>query len=154
MRAKSVASSQVFMTEIVLPTHINSLGTIFGGVVMSWVDIAASISGQRHCLGPVVTASIDTLNFIKPVYTGWIVNLKSSVNLVGKTSMEIGVRVDGENAGTGEYYHMASAYLTFVALGINGRPTQVPELLLESPEEIRRNAAAVKRREARLIHRR
>ena len=99
---------------------------------------------------PVVTASIDYLQFVKPVFTGWIVNLKASVNYVGKTSMEVGVRVDAENPRTGETFHTASAYLSFVALDPNKKPVAIPPLAVESVDEKRRNADAMKRREARL----
>lgn len=138
------------MTQLVLPSHTNSLGSIFGGTVMSWIDIAAAICAQRHSAKEVVTASIDQLNFVAPVYKGWVVNLTASVNLVARTSMEIGVRVDAENPKTGEMFHTASAYLTFVALGSNGKPAMVPELILETEEERRRHAEATVRRQHRL----
>lgn len=148
---KPVRQSQVIMTQLVLPSHINSLDSIFGGVIMSWIDIAAAISAQRHSQREVVTASIDSLSFIAPVYKGWVVNLKASVNFVSKTSMEIGVRVDAENPKTGDQFHTASAYLTFVALGSNGKPTPVPGLIIENPEEQRRWNAGQKRRSNRLL---
>src|SRR3954469_22523638 len=107
------------MTELVLPEHTNALDSIFGGVIMSWVDICAAIAAQRHAGMPVVTASIDALHFVKPVYKGWIVNLKASVNYVSRTSMEVGVRVDAENPIAKIKFHTASAYLTFVALDAN-----------------------------------
>lgn len=147
---KPVSASQVVMTELVLPSHTNALGTIFGGVIMSWIDIAAAICSQRHCGREVVTASLDSLSFIAPVKKGWVVNLKASVNFVSRTSMEIGVRVDAEDPKTGEVFHTASAYTTFVALGADGKPTTVPPLILETDEEKRRNMAAKKRREVRL----
>lgn len=152
--AKPVKASQVIMTEIVLPSHTNSLGTVFGGTVMAWIDIAAAIAAQRHSNKAVVTASIDQLNFLAPVYKGWVVNLVASVNFVSKTSMEVGVRVDAENPQTGEHFHTASAYLTFVALGSDGKPTRVPELILETEEDRRRSADAQHRREVRLKSRR
>ncbi len=152
-KSKSVSSSQVVMTQLVLPTHINAMGSIFGGTIMSWIDIAAAIAAQRHSNREVVTASIDSLSFIAPVYKGWVVNLKASVNFTARTSMEVGVRVDAENPKTGEIFHTASAYTTFVALGSNGKPTEVPELLLESADEKRRFEAGKKRREQRLAHR-
>ncbi len=148
---KPVRHSQVIMTQLVLPSHINALDSIFGGVIMSWIDIAAAISAQRHCGRAVVTASIDSLSFIAPVYKGWVVNLKAAVNFVSKTSMEIGVRVDAENPMSGDQFHTASSYLTFVALGSNGKPTPVPGLTLETPEDQRRWNAAQKRRENRLL---
>ncbi len=138
------------MTEMVLPTHINSLNSIFGGTIMSWIDIAAAISAQRHSSRPVVTASIDALNFIAPVYKGWIVNLLASVNYVSNTSMEVGVRVQAENPIQNRTFHTASAYLTFVALGDDGKPTKVPRLSPESVSEKRRYEAAKIRREHRL----
>ena len=141
------------MTQLVLPTHTNSFGTIFGGTIMSWIDIAGAIAAQRHSNSEVVTASVDDLHFIAPVYKGWVVNLKASVNWVGRSSMEVGVRVDSENPRTGETFHTSSAYLTFVALGSNGKPKEVPELELESPEEKQRFQDAIARRELRLKRR-
>lgn len=150
---KAVSSSQVVMTQLVLPTHTNALDTVFGGTVMSWIDIAAAIAAQRHSARDVVTASIDQLNFVAPIRKGWVVNLKGSVNFVSKSSMEIGVRVDAENPRTGEKFHTASAYLTFVALGSDGKPTQVPGLILETDEDRRRFEDGLKRRELRLATR-
>lgn len=138
------------MTELVLPGHTNALDTVFGGVIISWIDICAAIAGQRHSNRSVVTASIDDLHFVAPVKKGWVVNLKASVNYVFRSSMEIGVRVDAENPRTGETFHTASAYLTFVALDENGKPTAVPALIFETEEEKRRAEFAVKRRDLRL----
>jgi acyl-CoA hydrolase len=151
--AKPVSASQVIMTQLVLPTHINAMGSIFGGTVMSWIDIAAAIAAQRHSNKEVVTASIDSLSFIAPVYKGWVVNLRASVNFTSRTSMEVGVRVDAENPKTGEVFHTASAYTTFVALGSNGKPIEVPGLVLETADEKRRFEAGKKRREDRLKNR-
>ncbi len=149
---KTVKSSQVLMSQLVLPGHTNSLGSIFGGVVMSWIDIAGAICAQRHSNKEVVTASIDELHFIAPVKKGWVVNLKSSVNFVSRTSMEVGVRVDAENPKTGETFHTVTAYLTFVALGEDGKPSAVPSLNLESDDEKRRFEEASARRNLRLLH--
>lgn len=149
---KAVSSSQVVMTQLVLPTHTNALDTVFGGTVMSWIDIVGAIAAQRHSAADVVTASIDQLNFIAPIRKGWVVNLKASVNFTSRTSMEIGVRVDAENPKTSEMFHTASAYLTFVALGSDGRPSLVPGLILGSDIEKRRFAAAEKRRAQRLAN--
>jgi acyl-CoA hydrolase len=145
-----VNASQVTMTQIVLPTHTNSLDSVFGGTMMSWIDIAAAIAAQRHCMKEVVTASIDRLNFVAPVYKGWVVNLKASVNFVSRSSMEVGVRVDAENPRTGETFHTASAYLTFVALDSMRKPTQVPELILVTDEDRRRFEAGKARRALRV----
>lgn len=152
VKAKPVSASQVIMTELVLPSHTNSLGSIFGGQIMSWIDICAAIAAQRHSNKEVVTASIDRLDFVAPVYKGWVVNLKASVNFTSRTSMEVGVRVDAEDPKTGETFHTASAYCTFVALGANGKPIAIPELLLESDEDKRRFAAAKERRTYRLAN--
>ena len=105
---------------------------------MSWIDICAAIAAQRHAQKIVVTASIDALYFVKPVFKGWIVNLISSVNRVFETSMEVGVRVEAENPLTGERFHTATAYLTFVALNENGVPMGVSQVTPKSSEEIRR----------------
>lgn len=147
---RKVSESKTSMTEMVLPQHTNALGSVFGGVIMSWIDICGAITAQRHSRLPVVTASIDYLQFVKPVMIGWTVNLKASINYVGKTSMEVGVRVDAENPRTGETFHTASAYLSFVALDANRHPLPVEELILEDDVQRRRNADAKKRREARL----
>ena len=150
MSARPVKDSEVTMTELVLPAHTNSLGTIFGGVVMSWIDIAAAIAAQRHSQRAVVTASIDALHFVAPIKTGWIANLKASVNYVSKSSMEIGVRVESENPISGERFHTVTAYLTFVALDQMGHPVEIPKVLPETADQKRRYERAQKRRELRL----
>ena len=138
------------MTQLVLPSHTNALDTVFGGTVMSWIDIAGAICAQRHSQKEVVTASIDELHFLAPIYKGWVVNLKASLNYVSRSSMEVGVRVQSENPKTGESFHTASAYLTFVALGSDGKPTTVPPLMLETDEQKRRYHEAELRRADRL----
>jgi uncharacterized protein (TIGR00369 family) len=150
MEARAVSESKVVMTELVLPQHTNALGSIFGGVVVSWIDIAAAIAAQRHARKNVVTASIDAMNFVAPVMKGWVVNLKASVNFAGRTSMEIGVRVDAENPTTGETFHTATAYLTFVALDSRGKPSEIPQIKPETEDEKRRFTKAKVRRELRL----
>lgn len=149
---KPVSSSQVIMTELVLPSHTNALGSIFGGTIMAWIDIAAAIAAQRHSGRDVVTASIDRLDFVAPVYKGWVVNMKASVNYTSRTSMEVGVRVDAENPKTGETFHTASAYTTFVALGSNGKPIEIPGLELETETDRRRYDAGKRRRDQRLAN--
>jgi acyl-CoA hydrolase len=150
LQAKPAKESAVTMTEIVLPSHANALGTIFGGQIMSWIDIAAAIAAGRHARKVVVTASIDALHFLAPVKVGHVVHIRAMVNFCSRTSMEVGVRVDSENPVTGESHYTAKAYLTFVALDEHGRPTPVPSLLIESPEEKRRHEQARRRREARI----
>jgi acyl-CoA hydrolase len=153
-KGKPVSQSQVTMTELVLPTHTNSFGNVFGGVVMSWIDIAAAIAAQRHSAQPVVTASVDDLHFIAPIKLGWVVNLLASVNYVGKTSMEVGVRVNAENPRTGETFHSCSAYLTFVAVDPDtGAPQPIVPLQIETPEQQQRSDRAVIRRKQRLERR-
>lgn len=147
---KTSRDSAVSMTELVLPSDANALGTIFGGKIMAWIDIAGAIAAGRHARHIVVTASIDALHFIAPVKVGHIVQIKASVNRAHKTSMEVGVRVESENPLTGESHHTASAYLTFVALDDEGKPCTVPPLHAETPDEKRRYDAALKRRESRI----
>ncbi len=147
---RSVRHSQVTMTEMVLPQHTNAIGSVFGGTIMSWVDIAAATCALRHCSRQVVTASVDALHFLAPVRLGWIVTIQASVNYVGGTSCEIGVKITSENPISGETFHTSSAYLTFVALDSHGRPTVMPPLLLETDEERRRHSAAQIRRASRL----
>jgi acyl-CoA hydrolase len=153
LKPRAVSLSTVQMTELVLPGHTNALGSIFGGQIMAWVDIASAIAAQRHSGQQVVTASIDALSFVAPVYAGWVVNLRASVNYAGRTSMEIGVRVDAENPVTLKRFHTASAYLTFVAVNEKGQPMPVPPVLAESEDEKRRYAAAQLRRQQRLQNR-
>jgi len=138
-------------TELTLPNDANSLGTLFGGKLMQYVDIAAAISASRLARSPVVTASIDSMTFLRPIRIGQLVVLRSSVNRVFNSSMEVGVKVLVEDLMTGEQAHVSSAYLTFVALDREGhRVNHLPQVVPETPEEIRRFAAAGVRREYRL----
>jgi acyl-CoA hydrolase len=150
LQGKPARDSAVIMTELVLPGHANALGTIFGGQVMSWIDIAAAIAAGRHARKVVVTASIDALHFVAPIKVGHVVHIRAMVNYSSTTSMEVGVRVDSENPVTGEVHHTAKAYLTFVALNEHGRPTPVPPVAAETPDEKRRFDQARLRRESRV----
>lgn len=150
MDPKPVSRSSAEFTHLVLPSDTNALGTIFGGRIMEWTDIAAAVVASRHCRKVAVTASMDALHFISPIRLGDIVILKAAVNFTATTSMEIGVRIECENPLTGERRHTASAYLTFVALDDVGRPTAVPAVTPETPEEIRRFQEGQKRREDRI----
>ncbi len=141
------------MTELVLPPDTNQHGTIFGGRVLQWIDIAGAISAQRHGNLKVVTASMDEMHFLVPIRLAEFVILKACVNYVHRTSMEVGVRVEREVPSTGERFHAATAYLTFVCLGDDGNPTLAPPLLLETEAEQRRWREAELRRAARLAHR-
>ena len=150
VQGKKIKNSQITIVLQMTAQDANLVGNVHGGVVMKQIDSTAGIVAARHASCNVVTASIDRLDFYNPVYIGDLLTLKACVNLVGKTSIEVGVRVEAENFLTGEVRHTASAYLTFVALGDQGRPTQVPPLILASKEEIRRNQEAKARREMRL----
>ena len=141
------------MTEMVLPQDTNYHGTVFGGRVLQWIDIAGAIASQRHSRCKVVTASIDDMHFLVPIRLGDTVILKAAVNYVHRTSMEIGVRVERE-ALTGEgREHAATAYLTYVALNEEGNPTQVRDVVATTDEEKRRHQNAITRREFRLARR-
>ena len=150
MNPKSPKESAITMAEIVLPSDANALGTIFGGKIMAWSDIAGASAAGRHARRVVVTASIDALHFIAPVKVGHVVHIRAAVNYAGKTSMEVGVRVDSENPVTGETHHTATAYTTFVALDDHGRPTPVAPIKAETPDEKRRYESAIKRRASRV----
>lgn len=150
MKGKTVKESSVIMSQVMTPQDANPAGNVQGGVIMMLIDNAASVVATRHTRSNVVTASIDRLDFHNPVYIGNLVTVKASLNFVGKTSMELGVRVEAENLFTGEVRHTSSAYLTFVSLDKSGRPILVPPLIPESDEEKRRNRAAQARREVRL----
>lgn len=154
VEAKRVKDSSVVMAQVMIPQDANPMGNIHGGVIMKLIDTAGGVVAFRHARMNVVTASIDRLDFHNPVFIGDLLFLKASVNLVGRTSMEIGVRVEAENLITGEVRHTASAYLTYVALDKNGRPALVPGLILETEDEKRRNREAKKRRDMRLAERR
>ena len=138
------------MHELVLPNDTNLLGNILGGRVMHLMDICAAMSAYKHARRPVVTASVDHLDFLAPAKKGDIVILKSSVNYVSKTSMEVGVRIEAETPLTGEVRHTATAYLTFVALDDNKRPVEIPKLLPESEKELYRFEEGKKRSVSRV----
>ena len=152
--SKSACDSYVEMTEIVLPSHANPIGTAFGGQIMAWIDICAGISAQRHARQIVVTASMDDLHFRAPIHVGEVVILKAQVNRAFHTSLEVGVRVEAENPLTGELRHCSSAYLTFVAQDEDGSSVSVPDLIPETDNQKRRYEEAEERRHFRLERRR
>lgn len=154
MAGKRVQDSIVIMAQLMSPQDANIAGNVHGGVIMKLIDNAGGAAAVRHARANVVTASIDRLDFHHPVFIGDFVTLTAGVSFVGKTSLEVGVRVEAEDLQTGVKRHTASAYLTFVALDTNGRPLPLPPLLLETDEEKRRNLEAKNRREARLTERR
>jgi acyl-CoA hydrolase len=147
-------ASRVEKAELVLPGLTNVHGTIFGGIMMQWIDIAAGIAAARHAGGPVVTASMDRLHFLHPVHLGEVVILQAQVNFAARTSMEVGVRVFSEDQVTRARRQTTRAYLTFVAVDDVGRPRAVPRLVLETAEERKRFAEAARRRAVRLRERR
>ncbi|HNZ26162.1 MAG TPA: acyl-CoA thioesterase [Spirochaetota bacterium] len=138
MISKHPKDSSVETRNIVMPEHANHYGTVFGGVIMSWIDIAAAMAAERHCGHEAVTVSIDTISFRLPINIGDHVVLKASVNFVGTTSMEIGVQVTKENPITGESGVSTTAYLTFVGLGKDKKPVKIPDLIPETEDERRR----------------
>lgn len=144
------AYTHVEMTQVVLPQFANSLGTVFGGQILAWIDICAAVSAQRHAKAQVVTASFDGVNFIAPIRQGHVVILRSQVTATFHTSMEVGVTVTMEDPVSGERKHAAHAYCTFVALDKAGKPRSIPALVLTSEEDKKRYDSAVKRREMRL----
>ncbi|HPA71275.1 MAG TPA: acyl-CoA thioesterase [Spirochaetota bacterium] len=153
MNGKSVRESTVKIVQQMVQADANLAGNVHGGVIMRLIDNTAGIVASRHSACNSVTASIDRLDFHNPVYVGDLLVLTASINYAGMSSMEIGVRVEAENFITGQTRHTASAYLTFVALGSDGKPARVPPLVLESDGEKRRNAEARERRKQRLAER-
>lgn len=150
---RPVSASRSEMTEVVLPQDANPLGYILGGRVMHLMDIAAAIAAHRHSHSHVVTVSVDYVDFRNPIRVGELIVLKSSVNRVFNTSMEVGVKIFSENFITGDRRHTTSAYLTFVAIDANRQPTPVAPLILETPDDHRRFDDALDRRQIRLAHR-
>ncbi|WP_316899237.1 acyl-CoA thioesterase [Pseudodesulfovibrio indicus] len=149
MEPKSAAESEVVMTHLVLPQDANPAGNLHGGVILKHIDTAGGVVAKRHSRCNTVTVSIDRMSFRQPAYMGELLIFKASLNHVGRSSMEIGVRVEAENLRTGEVRHTNSAYLTYVALGDDGKPTQVPPLKLETATAERRYKEAELRREMR-----
>ena len=145
MKRKTIKESQVIMHQLVLPNDTNVLGNVHGGRVMCLMDICAAMSAYKHARQPVVTASVDRLDFLAPAKKGDILILKSSVNYAHTTSMEIGVRIDAESPFTGQVRHTATAYLTFVAIDDNNKPTKIPKIIPETEDEKRRYERAVNR---------
>lgn len=151
--ARRVRESQSEYTELCLPNDTNTLGNMLGGHVMHLVDLCGAIAAIRHARTPVVTASIDQMTFLHPVRLGELVILKSQVNRVFRTSMEVGVKVWVENLQTQEARHTSSAYLTFVGVDTAGNRVVLPQIIPETEEEKRRYEQAAERREYRLAFR-
>jgi acyl-CoA hydrolase len=151
MNPKPANASLTTMSELVLPNDTNTLGNLMGGRLMHWMDIAAALASMKHCGCPVVTASADNISFENPVKLGNVVTIEAKVTRVFSTSMEVYIKVQGEDLPTQFKYLSNEAYMTFVALDPNGRPRKVPELIPETEEELRRFEGALRRRQLRLI---
>lgn len=154
MQGKPVRESQSEYSELALPNDANVLGHVLGGKVMHLVDLTGALAALRHARCPVVTASVDLMSFLHPVRIGELIMLRSSVNRVFHTSMEVGVKVWVEDLRTGDRRHTSSAYLTFVAIDAQGKCSAIPPVIPETPEEKRRFEQALQRREYRLDLRR
>lgn len=148
-KPKTPGQSAVVTRYLIMPDQANPYGTAFGGAIVAWIDMVASMAAQKHCGKEVVTASIDSLNFREPIYVGDHVVLKASVNYAGRTSMEVGVRVTREDPYSSKEVVATTAHLTFVALDKNKKPTPVPQLMPETPDEKRRYENAKIRVQAR-----
>jgi uncharacterized protein (TIGR00369 family) len=135
---KKSCESRVEMAQAMFPVDANPSGNVHGGTIMKLIDTAAGIAAHRHCRTNVVTASMDRLDFHKPIFVGELVVVRASINYVGQTSMEVGVRVEAENLMTGEVRHTNSAYLTLVSLDENRKPKPVPGVVAETEDEKRR----------------
>jgi acyl-CoA hydrolase len=148
---RKVSESQSEMTELILPNDTNTLGNLLGGRLMHFIDLVGAMAAYRHSRTHVVTASMDHIDFIAPVHVGDLLILKSTMNRAFTTSMEVGVKVWVENTIVGTHRHVASAYLTFVAVDSQGRSVPVPKLDPETEDEIRRYEDAGRRRENRKL---
>lgn len=149
---RPAGDSHVELTQLMEVTDANVLGNVHGGVLMRLADTAAALAAIRHSSGPCVTVSVDEMVFREPVHVGDLVTFRASVNDVGTTSLECGVRIDAERLRTGEIVHASTAYFVYVAIDDEGRPRPVPPIEVATPEERRRQREAKLRRESRLRH--
>lgn len=153
LKGKTPGQSEIEMTQLVLPNDTNILGNLLGGQLMHWIDIAGALAASRHSNKVVATVALDSLDFRHPVRLGEMVILKARLTWVGRTSMEVSVDVYAENMKAGNTILTNKAFITFVALDDDGKPTEVPPLILETEEERRVYKEAEKRREYRLKRR-
>jgi acyl-CoA hydrolase len=151
MTAKKPSDSITTMSELVLPNDTNTLGNLMGGRLMHWMDIAAAMAAMRHCGCPVVTASADNISFENPVRLGNMVTIEAKVTRAFNSSMEVYMKVQGEDLHNNFKYLSNEAYMTFVSLDPNGKPRKVPELVPETEDEQHRYDGALRRRQLRLI---
>jgi acyl-CoA hydrolase len=153
-QGRRVRDSATEMAQLVLPHEANVHGTVLGGTVMHWIDLAAAVTANRHCRRPVVTAAFDEMSFLAPINVGQLALIRARITLADKSSMEIRVEVDSEDLLSGERRHTSTAYVTFVALDpVTRRPTAVPPLILETDEERAEHADGLERRRLRLERR-
>jgi acyl-CoA hydrolase len=154
MHGRHPAESEAVMAELMMPQHANLMGNVFGGVILALVDRVAAVCAIRHSHRQCVTVSVDKVDFREPIHVGELITAFARVNFAGKTSMEVGVKIVAENVLTGEKRHTNSCYVTYVALDDTGRPTEVPPIVPETPDEKRRYERAAKRRATRVMDRR
>lgn len=154
MQGRHPAESEAVMAELMMPQHANLMGNVFGGVILALVDRVAAVCAIRHSHRQCVTVSVDKVDFREPIHVGELITAFARVNFAGKTSMEVGVKIVAENVLTGEKRHTNSCYVTYVALDDTGRPTEVPPIVPETPDEKRRYERAAKRRATRVMDRR
>jgi len=152
-RAKPVSASKTILSMQMLPVDANPMGNVHGGTILKLVDTAAAVAALRHARTNIVSASIDRMDFYRPVYVGDLLILNACVNYVGRTSIEVGVRIEAENLKTGRVTHTGSCYVTYVALDEKGKPTPVPQSIPRTPDEKRRWREGKERREQRLKER-
>ena len=153
-QGRRVRDSATDMAQLVLPHQANVHGTVLGGTVMHWIDLAAAVTANRHCRRPVVTAAFDEMSFLAPINVGQLALIRARITLADKSSMEIRVEVDSEDLLSGERRHTSTAYVTFVALDpVTRRPTTVPPLILETDEERAEHVSGLERRRLRLERR-
>ncbi|MDI3319658.1 acyl-CoA thioesterase [Pinibacter soli] len=151
MDVKKAAESAITMTELVLPNDTNLFNNLMGGRLMYWMDIAAALAAQKHCNMPVVTASVDNISFESPIKLGNVVHIEAKVSRAFTTSMEVHLRIWGEDLAKRVKYKSNEAYYTFVALDENNKPTTVPGFVAETDEEKLLFEGALRRRQLRLI---
>ena len=154
MQPRHPRESEAIMSELMMPQHANIMGNVFGGVILSLVDRVAAVAAIRHARKPCVTVSVDKVDFKEPIHVGELLTAHARVNYAGRTSMEVGVKIIAENVLSGERRHTNSCYVTYVALDDHGRPTEVPPVVPETPDEKRRFERAAKRRASRVMDRR
>lgn len=151
MNSKTAKESSIIMTELVLPNDTNVFGNLMGGRLMYWMDIASALAAGKHCNSPVVTASVDNISFENPIKLGNVVHIEAKVTRAFNSSMEVHMKVWGEDTVQQYRYKSNEAYYTFVALDPNRRPKPVPQLIPETEEEVKLFDGALRRRQLRLI---